>query len=318
MNKYPKISACIVTYNQEDLITQCLDGVLIQDYPGEIEIVLSDDCSTDNTDAVIKDYLATKKISENITIKYTSQEINKGYVGNLMWVLSNATGDYIALCDGDDYWTSKDKLRKQCDFLEKNHDYSLCYTSYQSIDQEGRPIGVARSGLNKKNDADEVLQGRFLIPIRTAFSRNLSREFVPFFEKFPNPTSGDRIYPYFYALKGKVKFFDEITAVYRVHEGGIWTRFSVRKKIEESIKHQLIFIEHATDDQLKKDLAKKIFFRDTLSNLYFLFIKDPANNLSNILFIVKKNKSARFQLLPAALDFSKYYLKIFKSKLRLN
>lgn len=316
MNKYPKISACIVTYNQEHLITQCLDGVLIQDYPGEIEIVLSDDCSTDRTDAVINDYLAKKKFAENITIKYTSQQINKGYVRNLMWVLSNATGDYIALCDGDDYWTSVDKLRKQCAFLESNRDYSLCYTSYQSIDVKGNLMGVARSGLNKKNDADEVLQGRFLIPIRTAFSRNFSKEFVSFFEKFPNPTSADRIYPYFYALKGKVKFFDEITAVYRVHEGGIWTRFSARKKIEESIKHQLIFIDHATDNQQKKELAKKIFFRDSLSNLYFTFMKDPAKTFSNILFVIKKNKSARLQLLPAALDFSKYYLQILKSKLK--
>lgn len=316
MNKYPKISACIVTYNQENLIAQCLDGVLIQNYPGEIEIVLSDDRSTDRTDAVIKNYLATKKIPENISIKYTHQKINKGYVGNLMWVLSNATGDYIALCDGDDYWTSADKLRKQCAFLESNREYSLCYTSYQCIDEKGNLIGVARSGLNKKNNADEVLQGRFLIPIRTAFSRNFSKEFVSFFEKFPNPTSADRIYPYFYALKGKVKFFDEITAVYRVHEGGIWTRFSVRKKIEESIKQQLIFIEHATEDQQKKDLAKKIFFRDTLSNLYFKFIIDPANTFSNILFVIKKNKSARLQFLPAAVDFSKYYLGIIKSKLK--
>ncbi|SEG50172.1 Glycosyltransferase involved in cell wall bisynthesis [Halpernia humi] len=316
MNKYPKISACIVTYNQEDLISQCLDGVLIQDYPGEIEIVLSDDCSTDNTDAVITDYIATKKIPENITVKYISQQINKGYVRNLMFVLSDATGDYIALCDGDDYWTSVDKLRKQCDFLEKNPDYSLCYTSYQCIDLKGNKLGVARSGLNKKNTADEVLQGRFLLPIRTAFSRNFSNEFVPFFEKFLNPTSADRIYPYFYALKGKVKFFDEITAVYRVHEGGIWTRLDERRKIEESIKHQMIFIERATDNELKKNSAKKIFFRDTLSSLYFKFVKDPSNIFGNIIFVVKKNKIAKSQLLPAALDFFKYYLQILKSKFK--
>ena len=233
-----------------------------------------------------------------------------------MWVLSNATGEYIALCDGDDYWTSINKLRMQCAFLETNQDYSLCYTSYQCVDVRDNLIGLARSGLNKNNNADEVLQGRFLIPIRTAFSRNFSKEFVPFFEKFPNPTSADRIYPYFYALRGKVKYFDESTAVYRVHEGGIWTRLSARRKTEESIKHQLLFIEYASDDQLKKDHAKKIFFRDTLSNLYFKFIKDPANIFGNILFVIKKNKSARLQLLPAALDFSKYYLGILKSKLK--
>jgi glycosyltransferase involved in cell wall biosynthesis len=316
MNKYPKISACITSYNQKDLITQCLDGVLIQDYPGEVEIVLNDDCSTDDSDAVIKYYFATKKISENITIKYTRHQINKGYVGNLISLLSYATGDYVALCDGDDYWISADKLTKQCAFLEANQDYSLCYTSQQCIDGSGNLLGITRSGLNKQNNADEVLQGRFLIPIRSAFSRNYSKEIVPFFNKFPNPTSGDRIYPYFCALKGKVKFFDEITAAYRVHEGGIWTNTGIRRKIEENIKQQLIFIEHATDDQKKKDLAKKIFFRDTLSSLYFKFIKDPANIFRNILFVVKENKSARSQLLPAALDFSKYYWGILKSKLK--
>lgn len=316
MKKYPKISACFTSYNQRDLITQCLDGVLLQEYPGEIEIVISDDCSTDDSDAVINHYIATKRIPDNITIKYTRHQINKGYVGNLLSILSNATGDYVALCDGDDYWTSHDKLKKQCDFLETNKDYSLCYTSYNCIDEQGNLIGVARSGLNKNNNADEVLQGRFLIPIRTAFSRNFSKEITLFFEKFPNPTSADRIYPYFCTLKGKVKFFDEITAVYRVHEGGIWTSTGVRRKIEENIKQQLIFIENATDDQLKKDLAKKIFFRDTLSNLFFKFMKDPANTFRNILFVVKENKIARLQLLPAALDFSKYYLGILKLKLK--
>jgi glycosyltransferase involved in cell wall biosynthesis len=316
MSKYPKISACITSYNQKDLITQCLDGVFIQDYPGEIEIIITDDCSTDDSDAVIKHYFASKNIPKNFIIKYSRHQFNKGYVGTLMTILSHATGDYVALCDGDDYWTSVDKLKMQYDFLENNLDFSLCYTSQQCVDLNNNLIGVSRSGLNKQNTADEVLQGKFLIPIRTAFSRNFSTEIVPFFEKFPNPTSGDRIYPYFCALKGKVKFMDEITATYRVHEGGIWTSTDERKKVADNIKQQLIFIEYATDDQIKKDLAKKIFFRDTLSNLYFKLIKDPARTLDNIFFVIKKNKSARLQLLPAALDFSKYYLEILKSKFK--
>lgn len=141
MTDYPKVSVVTITYNHEDYIMQTLDGVFMQHYPGEIEFIISNDNSADNTDKIIKDYFSTKEIPEKFTIKYTKHEFNKGMMPNFIWALTEASGKYIALCEGDDYWSDPDKLQKQMDFLENNLNYIAC----------GCYVDIERFGILEKN-----------------------------------------------------------------------------------------------------------------------------------------------------------------------
>lgn len=111
------ISAIITSYNKGPYIKDCLLGVLNQDFKGDIEVILADDCSTDNTNQEIS---SLREHPNFKYVKYTRHEKNKGLMGNFLWALNQAKGKYIALCDGDDVWTSMNKLTRQIEVLESN------------------------------------------------------------------------------------------------------------------------------------------------------------------------------------------------------
>lgn len=126
-NKLPKVSVVTITYGHQDYILDTLKGVLMQEYIGEIEFIIANDNSPDETDRVVTEFLNTNSIPSRFEIKYTKHEKNLGMMPNFIWALKQAKGKYIALCEGDDYWTDPLKLQKQVDFLEENGGYVACY-----------------------------------------------------------------------------------------------------------------------------------------------------------------------------------------------
>ncbi|NCD41933.1 MAG: glycosyltransferase, partial [Bacteroidia bacterium] len=119
------VSICCITYNHEPFIRQCLDGFLMQKTDFPFKIVIHDDCSTDKTPDVIREY--KQKYPDILCPIF--QEVNqmsKGHSITVEFVLPACHGKYIALCEGDDYWTDPLKLQKQVDFLEAHPEYSLC------------------------------------------------------------------------------------------------------------------------------------------------------------------------------------------------
>lgn len=119
-----KVSVVMITYNHELHIKEAILGVLEQITNFDIELIIADDCSTDKTEAVVKEIVNTHP--KSIIIGYTRHTANKGMMPNFIWSLNQRKGKYIALCEGDDYWTDPNKLQKQVDFLEANPDYSFC------------------------------------------------------------------------------------------------------------------------------------------------------------------------------------------------
>lgn len=116
-----KVSVCVITYNQELYIKQCLDSIISQEVSFEYEIVVSDDCSQDGTLNILREYY--QLYPKIFKVLYNEQ--NLGVAKNYQRVLSAACGEYIALCEGDDYWTDPLKLRKQIDFLDSHQDYGF-------------------------------------------------------------------------------------------------------------------------------------------------------------------------------------------------
>jgi glycosyltransferase involved in cell wall biosynthesis/GNAT superfamily N-acetyltransferase len=121
MNKKPLVSICMITYNHENLIAQAIEGVVMQKTNFPIELIIGEDCSTDNTRKICLEY---KEKFPDI-IKLLLPKKNLGMQQNVVATLTACTGKYIALCEGDDYWTDPLKLQRQVDFLEANHDVIL-------------------------------------------------------------------------------------------------------------------------------------------------------------------------------------------------
>ncbi len=118
----PVISVVVTSYNHEQYISQCLDGILMQEGCPDYEIIIGDDCSTDNTRQIIQKY-ASEHQGKIIVVDINN---NLGMYQNMKRCFELAKGKYIAMCEGDDFWINKHKLKMQYEYLEENQHLSMC------------------------------------------------------------------------------------------------------------------------------------------------------------------------------------------------
>lgn len=121
------ITVIVATYNQESTIGRTLDSILCQNTCATYEILIVDDCSTDNTETVCRKYT----VENPDRIRYVRRHSNMGLVANYIDALQQAKGRYIADCAGDDFWIDSTKLQSQFDILENNPDVTLVHTAWQ-------------------------------------------------------------------------------------------------------------------------------------------------------------------------------------------
>ena len=134
MNKFNSeimMSVIITTYMHENYIAKAIESVLMQIVDFEFELIIADDCSPDITHKIVSDYIENQ--TKRIRVKYKRQSRNLGVVSNFVWALEHTKGKYIALCEGDDYWTDPYKLQKQVDVLQSNKSFSIVGTNYHIL-----------------------------------------------------------------------------------------------------------------------------------------------------------------------------------------
>jgi len=148
--KAPKyfLSVAVVSYNHSKYIKQALNSILMQNLDCAYEIIIGDDCSTDETQEIIKEY--HKQYPD--MIKPILRKNNIGPTKNLYDVLLNCSGKYIAILEGDDFWTDPNKLRLQTDFLENNNSYAACTHRYSVVDEENNIIQESYMGPGRPQD----------------------------------------------------------------------------------------------------------------------------------------------------------------------
>ncbi len=221
----PKISVAMITYNHEKFLKKAINSVLEQEFNGELEIIIADDASTDNTQNIIKEYY--KKFPK--IIKPILRTENIGATKNLYEVLIKCKGKYIAILEGDDYWCKKDKLRKQMEFLEddKNKEYIASVNKCYFVDENDKVIEGKENFSFYDGEIYDIntckkwiLSGQF----GTHFFRNIfvnSKEDFSIIYKASN-LIGDRTLELILSSKGKIYCFNEFMSCYRfiIKEGG--------------------------------------------------------------------------------------------------
>lgn len=224
----PIVSICCITYNHERYIRECLDGFLkqITDFP--IEIIIHDDASTDNTAQIVREY-EKKYPGLFVAIYQTENQYSKRIKPFIKFVFPMARGKYIAMCEGDDYWTDPLKLQKQVDFLEENLEYVACYHNARIVDENGVIVQESKLPENYKHDfsREEILKGAWILTLTNCF-RNVLKE-IP--EELNRVYNGDTFLNSLLGNYGKGKYMADIEpAVYRTHSASIWS------SLEESDK----------------------------------------------------------------------------------
>lgn len=226
-NQNIKASACIIAYNHENYIAEAIESALSQKTDFSYEIVVCEDHSTDQTREIAARY--REKYPDRI--KLLINETNLGLIGNWEKSLKSCAGEYIAILEGDDYWTDPLKIQKQVDFLEKNPGCAMATHDTVVVDENGEFI----RSLASKSQPDEIALERLLAKGKNfatcsiVFRKSLLRTLPDWFFKMK---ACDWTLPVMAAAQGKIKYFSETMGAYRKHKKG--ADYNLTKKAGEA------------------------------------------------------------------------------------
>lgn len=317
----PLVSISCVTFNHEAFIRDCLDGILIQKTNFAFEILIHDDASTDNTPSIIREYEATHQHIK--PIYQTENKYSKGIGISLNFQFPRAKGKYIAICEGDDYWTDPYKLQKQVDFLESNTDYGLVHTGcdyfihHKKIferNANNNLLNNIESGSGKEL-FDLLISGNYKIRTATVLFR---RELLNVIStNRPRFLMGDTPMWLDFSQNTKFKYFDEVTAVYRVLENSASHSPNLKKNLRFSLSmaEMRLFYVKKYGFEIEKSLKKR--YNNAL--LEYKYVDTEYKELfplvqpSKIQSFIMQNVNNRyfnslFYFLFKTKRFSKYFL----------
>lgn len=234
MNK-PLVSICCVTYNHAPFIRQCLDGFLMQqgvDY----EILIHDDCSTDGTTEIIKEY-ASKYPHLIFPLYETENQFCKlGRESMDFYNYRRAQGKYIAICEGDDYWTDPFKLQKQVDFMEAHPDYSVCFHTFRNhvvqTDEYREPAPTQLLQVNDNPDGMDITMDMYFQKWYTQPMTMMFRMSAFSFEWQKQYRYYRDTHEIYHLLKmGKCRLMNFDGGIRNMHSGGIASMKSMKETI---------------------------------------------------------------------------------------
>lgn len=219
----PLLSIVCITYQHAAFIRHSLDGFLMQQVDFPIEIIVHDDASTDGTADIVQQYVVGHP---GIIIPILQSE-NQFKLGRKITALAmkKARGKYIALCEGDDYWTDPLKLKKQVDFLETHPDHVMAYHNASIIDDVGNIIDPSKVPLEHQRDhtSDEIQRlETFILTLSLVFRKEALFKVVP--PEYLKVGNGDNFLTVLLGAHGHGKYMADIApAMYRMHGGGVWS-----------------------------------------------------------------------------------------------
>jgi len=222
-----KVSVLIITYNHEAYITEAIESALAQDTNFDYEIIIGEDASTDRTREIVLDF--QKRYPDKIKVLLSdpansARDRESGPAGKTNFVrgFQACTGQYIALLDGDDHWTDTHKLQKQVDFLDRNQEFAIACHNVKMFYQDGSngPAKLFPPDQKEIATIEDLIFSNFISTSSVVFRRGL---FAKLPDWFNTVDIGDWALHLMNADQGKIRYFPETLAVYRVHHGGLWS-----------------------------------------------------------------------------------------------
>lgn len=225
MNKKKQVVVSIVcdVFNHSHYLRDCLDGFIKQQTSFPFELLIHDDASTDNSQKIINEYVS--KYPD--IIKFISQKNNQYSQDVRIWgtyQFPRARGKYIALCEGDDYWTDPYKLQKQVDFMEANPDYSMCFHSATEMFERHSDKNRLFSKIDDREYTALEIYNHWIIPTASVlFKKDVvdSELYMNNIAYNPSIVFVDIALFISCSTIGKVYGFSDVMSVYRRHASGM-------------------------------------------------------------------------------------------------
>ena len=221
----------MITYNHENFIAQGIEGVLMQKTNFSFELVIGEDFSTDSTRSICLKF--ANEYPDKVRLLQSGE--NYGMMRNFVRTYNECLGQYIAFCEGDDYWTDPYKLQKQVDFLESNPDYAICYHRVDVLDENGvfTKERINNSEYPITYTINDLAKGNIMHTPSVVFRNKLFNKLPDWFTE---STVGDYVLHMLNASKGKIYYMPNIMAVYRVHSNSAWSSKKEKNMLAEWLK----------------------------------------------------------------------------------
>ncbi|AUV00539.1 glycosyltransferase [Phytobacter ursingii] len=299
------LSVLLVTYNHSKYIRQALDSVFMQDYDGPIELVIGDDKSSDDTIDIIKEY---QNRDTRFTFKFLENEHNFGTTKNYQRCFPACSGEYIAIIEGDDYWTAPDKLTCLATFLNQHRECSMVSHNY-FVFLEGEKRFYPRLPIGESfiyHSARDLIADNIIGNFSTCMYRKSELLKLP--PRLFDVKSYDWIINIMLGTNALLAFINKPMSVYRVHSNGVWSSATFIEQHQQRLDIIPVYDE-LTDKHFEKEfinlsahLEKEIAIRRVTTSI-------PKSSLRHSLKLVNSLippiiKKILVLLLPPAITVS--------------
>lgn len=324
----PLVSIWCITYNHVNFIRDSIEGFLVQETTFPVEIFIHDDASSDGTAEIIKEY-ADKYPKLFWTVLQSENQWSKGNRRILFDYHAKQRGEFIALCEGDDYWTAKDKLQNQVEILLKDPSISLVFHNAWCKHLNSKYDFLHHNGLDKKRyTLNEIIEHGWLMTTASVLHRKINN--VPL-ELLNYVTAADKLIQICACLSGCAFYYDGVCSVYRFHEHGVSAKWNNPKIDHEKVVPNMFWMywmlsckllpesAHLSADRVMRlliwKIAKYIIKNEKLPLIFFeehlinnvnkivnnempSFIIDTNGNYEKVNFYIKKACASYIRQIP--------------------
>lgn len=222
----PLVSVITLTYNQERFLPQCLEGVGAQVGDFELEHIVIDDASTDSTPQVLTDYAA---LHDGVRV-FRHRE-NQGANAGMAEAYKLCRGEFVATCEGDDWWTSPNKLMAQIQLMRKRPDLAMCYHDAILVYEGKKAWPQVKPGFgNAVQSLDDLLIDNRAHTCTVMYRRIPGLEYPDWYSNF---AIGDWPNHAFHAARGAIGYIPRPLAAYRIHDKGSWSAIDAKRRAEQ-------------------------------------------------------------------------------------
>lgn len=253
----PLVSVIVTTFNHEPYLAAALDAILSQRCDFGVEIIVGEDCSSDNTLAICRNYAE----QHPDRIKLIASTENVGWRKNYRRCVEAASGQYVAFCDGDDYWCDEERLAEQVALMEQNRNIGLCYTLAERRNEKGEIVGHFPLG-EGHTSLDAMLHDWCVENCTTLARRDAVLEYYttekP--ENRPEWLTEDLPMWLYVAAHYKVAYIGRVTAVHRVFADSVSHSTSLVKRLlfcDSSSNIKLWFDERYNHSHQRRHLLRE-------------------------------------------------------------
>ncbi len=258
-----KVSVIMVTYNQEKYIDEAIRSVVLQKFNYPYEIIIGDDCSTDKTLEHCLNW--QKKYPDLITVIQRDQNI--GIQRNYIDAYNHCQGEYIAICEGDDFWCSKHKLQRQVDYMDTHKDCNICFHRVVNLYMSNNSKSLSNgSGTKIDSDITDLAKSNYITNLSVMYRNNAISNLPNWLTEIQSP---DYVIHMLHASTGNIHYINKPMAVYRQHAKGIWGSNLKEKQLLISINSRKKLIEHFSSNHLIVENLTKSYTTIALTLLLY-------------------------------------------------